>query len=988
MRPRSQPANPSGAPAFLGALAVATCVLIALLLVFLWLAHTIVLPQARERDLNRIKLYTGLAKHLLEANAIAGVGTEQTLETIRKLGLTNPEILPLENIPVGKSPRYITPHSQVEAWEIFRGPDGQAAGVVRIARWDDTTRWALGILRLAAAVLAVGGLLVIAATILITYLPLMLSLQRLATLTRSKFGLPPANRRRAAQSPLHDLELALETAADKVLREDGQRQRLLENHAEVACLGTTDGRLLEVNDAYCRLFGKTREQLIGTSYLDLIPPADRTEVVDSLRKLSPQHPANTMTHRALSPTGKVLWLRWRDSALFDDAGMVKEVASFGLDVTAEHELAEQNERQQLAFAQMQSLARTGSLAWDITHDKMDWTDETWRLLGLEKDASKPSLDHLLAVVTPRDREALRELFRRAREDGTPFEYEFRCSLPDGSRRTLQSRVEVRVDPQTKLLDQLTCTLQDITALRDAESSGKRELRFREAIEQSLASGFVAVDDEGHILSVNPAFCAMTGWSADELLGLGPPYPYWPEEEIPTIRKAFEATIAGAAPPEGYELRFCRNDGSRFDVLVRVAPLLDGSDLRLGWLGSVTDITAIQQTRRGLLAAEASTRKELLYRQAIERSTTVGLIAINEEGRPISVNDAYCRMLGYTEEEMLAMTLPCPFWPDEERETIGKAFALHLAGKTPPEGFSLRFRKKDGDLIDVLITAAAIYDEHDKQIGVLSAVTNITPWQEAQRRLLTANTRLQIAQDVAQFGIWDWEPVQDTLLWDRQSFALFGYPDATDPHAVWSSVQSEAEQESLTYKIHRLITEGGTSGQDLIRARWPDGTVHAISSTYLVMRDQSGRATRVLGVNRDITAELAEKRDLRDANERLTAVLEGGDFGTFEHVTGVGNTGWNPANYEIHGVDPSVTDPAELFAIWKRGVGDFFPELLARMDALPADRQHMTYEFTFRPPGKKPRLIRSSVFVERNSHGHLSRLVGLNRRIEEPDPPIP
>ena len=849
MRARNQPANPSGAPAFWGALAVATCVLIALLLVF----HGIVLPQARERDLNRIKLYTGLAKHLLEADAVAGVGTEQTLEKIRKLGLTNAEILPLENIPVRKSPSYIAPQSQVEAWEIFRGPDGQAAGVVRITRWDDTTRWALGILRMAAVLLAVGGLLVIATTILTTYLPLILRLQRLATLTRSKFGLPPADHRRVAQSPLHDLELALETAADKVLREDGQRQRLLENHAEVACLGTTDGRLLEVNHAYCHLFGKTREQLIGTSYLDLIPPADRTEVVDSLRKLSLRHPANTMTHRALSPTGKVLWLRWRDSAVFDDAGKVKEVASFGLDVTAEHELAEQNERQQLAFAQMQSLARTGCLAWDITRDKMDWTDETWRLLGLDKDASQPSMDHLLAVVTPSDRGPLRELFRRARENGDPFEYEFCCSLPDGSHRTVQSRVEVRADPKTKLLDQLTCTLHDITALRDAESSTKRELRFRQAIEQSLGTGIVVIDESGKCLLVNPAFCEMTGWPAEELTGQLAPYCYWPEEERPAIREAFERTLRGEAAPEGMELSFCRKNGTRFDVMVKVAPLLDNEDRPFGWLGAVTDITSIQQTRRDLQA-------------------------------------------------------------------------------------------------------------------------NIE--------------RLRIAQDVAEFGIWDWDPVKDTLLWDRQSFALFGHPEATDPHAVWSKVHSEAEQERLTYGINRLIAAGLTSGQDLIRARWPDGTVHAISSTYLVMRDPSGRATRVLGVNRDITAELMEKRDLRDAKERLTAVLEGGDFGTFEHVTGVGNTGWNPTNYEIHGVDPSVTDPAELFAIWKEGVGDFFPELLARMDAMPVDRQHMTYEFTFRPRGKKPRLIRSSIFVERNGHGHPSRLVGLTRRIEEPDPPIP
>ncbi len=723
MRARTQSANPSGAPAFWGALAVATCVLIALLLVF----HGIVLPQARERDLNRIKLYIGLAKHLLEADAVAGVGTEQTLEKIRKLGLTNPEILPLENIPVRKSPSYIAPQSQVEAWEIFRGPDGQAAGVVRITRWDDTTRWAIGILRMAAVILAVGGLLVIAATILITYLPLTLSLQRLATLTRSKFGLPPADHRRGAQSPLHDLELALETAADKVLREDGQRQRLLENHAEVARLGTTDGRLLEVNNAYCRLFGKTREQLIGTSYLDLIPPADRTEVVNSLLKLSARHPANTMTHRALSPTGKVLWLRWRDSAIFDDAGKVKEVASFGLDVTTEHELAEQNERQQLAFAQMQSLARTGCLAWDITRDKMDWTDETWRLLGLDKHASQPSMDHLLAVITPSDRGPLRELFRRARENGDPFEYEFRCSLPDGSRRTVQSRVEVRADPKTKLLDQLTCTLHDITALRDAEASTKRELRFRQAIEHSLGTGIVVIDENGKCLLVNPAFCEMTGWPAEELTGQPAPYCYWPEEERPAIREAFERTLRGEAAPDGMELRFCRKNGTRFDVLIKVAPLLDNEDRPLGWLGTVTDITSIQHIRRDLLAT---------------------------------------------------------------------------------------------------------------------------------------NERLRIAQDVAEFGIWDWDPVKNILHWDRKSFALFGHPEATDAQAVWLQVHSEAEQERLTGELNRLIAAGGSRGRDLIHARWPDGTRHDIASNYVILRDQSGRATRVLGLNHDVTGEPEKARDWR------------------------------------------------------------------------------------------------------------------------------
>jgi PAS domain S-box-containing protein len=584
------------------------------------------------------------------------------------------------------------------------------------------------------------------------------------------------------------------------------------------------------------------------------------------------------------------------------------------------------------------------------------------------------------VVIADDRELLRGLFERARDKGDPFEQEFRVALPDGSRRVLQSRAEVRADPRTKLLNQLTCTLHDITALRDAEAATRRELRFREAVEQSLSSGIVASDDTSRILYVNPAFCTMTGWTEQELLGKTTPYPYWPEEEIAAIQQAFAATLEGKTPPGGYELRFCRKDGSRFDVLINVAPLLDDQDHRLGWLGSVTDITPIQQTRSELFQAEAAARRELIYRQAIEKSITVGLIVLDKNGRPVSINESYRKMFGYTEEEIMAMRPPYPMWPEEERDAIEQAFAAHLAGQIPPEGFQVRFRKKDGGLIDVLITASALSDAQGQPLGVLSALTDITPLQEAQRGLRVVNERLQIAQDVAEFGIWDWDPQQDKLFWDRQSFALFGHPDATDTEAVWASALAEQDRERLTYELQRLIAAGGTSGQDILHIRWPDGSRHHISSTYLILRDDRGKPVRVVGVNRDITTELESERELRDAQERLAAALEGGNFGTFEHVIGYGDLNWNLANYDLNGIDPAVTDPVELFEAWKQVAGNFFPQLMVRMSALPVTQTNITYEYTARPAGQPPRSIRCSVFIERNRQGHPVRLVGVNRRI--------
>lgn len=796
-------------------------------------------PLAMERDLLRAERYAQFSA-IVFGDRLPGKTAEELAGEVHRAGLEPLEFLAPDAAPAWPSPRFVSAGPFVEAWSPVKAADGSVSGVVFLRRKAD----AVVFVNQAIRAFAVASCLSFA---LLLGLAWILLKRRVTDRLRGLAGevaAPPTDGTGGGDIVEH-ARLAL--AANLALRdhETAAMRRLLDNHTEVACTSTPEGTLLEVNEAYCRFFGQSREQLVGSNYLDLIPPADRSDAIASVRKLSPKNPMNFAEHRVLLPDGGTRWMRWRDTATFDSKGNAVEILSFGLDVTPERDLAARIEGLRIAFDQMQSLAETGSVTWDFAADRMEWTPETRRLLGVEASAPA-SMEGLLEVVAPDERGTVRGLFRGAREEGRNFQHEFRAVLPDGSLRVLQSRAEVLADEKTKLLNHLTCTLRDITALRDAEAATKRELRFREAIEQSLAAGIVVSDSKGKNLLVNPAFCEMTGWSAEELVGATAPYPYWPEEEIPAINKAFESAITGNAPPQGFELKFRRKDGSRFDVLVKVAPLLDVDDKQLGWLGAVTDITAIQQTRR---------------------------------------------------------------------------------------------------------------------------------------ELLTTNERLRIAQDVAEFGIWDWDPVKDTLHWDRQSFALFGHPDATDPKEVWAKVHSEEEQERLTYKLKRLIAGRGTTGQDRILARWPDGTVHDILSTYVILRDETGRGTRVVGINRDITTELEEERELHLANERLAAALAGGEFGTFEHVIGIGDINWSPANYKINGIAPSVTDPAELFELWKQGAGSFFPELMARMHALPVDENHLTYEFTAHPHGREPRRIRSSVFIERNKQGHPVRLVGITRRLD-------
>ncbi|RYF59207.1 MAG: PAS domain S-box protein, partial [Comamonadaceae bacterium] len=113
------------------------------------------------------------------------------------------------------------------------------------------------------------------------------------------------------------------------------------------------------------------------------------------------------------------------------------------------------------------------------------------------------------------------------------------------------------------------------------------LAFRKAMEDSLVTGLRARDLEGRITYVNPAFCAMVGFSAQELLGQSASAPYWPPELVDEYRQRQAIRLSGQhiPPREGFESVFMRKDGTRFPVLIIEAPLINAQGQHTGWMSA-------------------------------------------------------------------------------------------------------------------------------------------------------------------------------------------------------------------------------------------------------------------------------------------------------------------------------------------------------------------------------------------------------------------
>ena len=115
---------------------------------------------------------------------------------------------------------------------------------------------------------------------------------------------------------------------------------------------------------------------------------------------------------------------------------------------------------------------------------------------------------------------------------------------------------------------------DFRRRQRAEAELAEALAFRKAMEDSLVTGLRARDLEGRITYVNPAFCAMVGYGADELIGRGAPAPYWPPERAHEYGERLALRYGGqASAREGVESVFMHQDGTRFPVLIFEAPLL-------------------------------------------------------------------------------------------------------------------------------------------------------------------------------------------------------------------------------------------------------------------------------------------------------------------------------------------------------------------------------------------------------------------------------
>ncbi|HET9645252.1 MAG TPA: PAS domain S-box protein, partial [Burkholderiaceae bacterium] len=213
-----------------------------------------------------------------------------------------------------------------------------------------------------------------------------------------------------------------------------------------------------------------------------------------------------------------------------------------------------------------------------------------------------------------------------------------------------------------------------------------ETNFRRAMENSMLTAMRATDLDGRITYVNPAFCAMTGFSEAELIGRLPPFPHWPPDLIEENTRLFQQELLGRSPAGGIEVKVMRKDGTMFDARMYVSPLIDGRGHQTGWMTSMTNITEAKRIRDQL---SASHERFTTVLEGLDAAVSVLSV---QQGELLFANRSYRLWFGADAggHALLAGSSPHPptLLPDDDVDTLGGLPTQELTqgGSEPREVF--------------------------------------------------------------------------------------------------------------------------------------------------------------------------------------------------------------------------------------------------------------------------------------------------------------
>ncbi|MEG4072678.1 PAS domain S-box protein [Microcoleus sp. Pol14C2] len=595
-----------------------------------------------------------------------------------------------------------------------------------------------------------------------------------------------------------------------------------------------------------------------STFISRIHPEDSeshlASVNEAVENLCPWH----YEGRLVKPDGEIRWWQGDSMPTRSENGDIVFCGVL-LDITDRKvaETAIRNSQRQLKEAQR--LAHVGNWELDAATETLTWSEELFRIFGLEPAAFAPNLAEQVALIHPEDLELWQTQVQQGLATGIPFDFDFRLYRPDGILRHVNALGKAETDVNGKVV-KLFGTAIDITDRKAAEAALRQaavELEDRvsdrtaelslavtqleqeigdrkqaeaalQVSEQNLRTIFNNVYDailihdlEGNILDFNNRMLEMYRVTPEQATKLSIKNDYSSSDNpIEQMGKLWERVLAGETGRVEWKARR-PNDGSTFDAEIALSRIHLNGNLNI--IANVRDISDRKQ-------AEAELQHAQQFMESVLKTIPVGVVAKDaQELRFVLWNPVAEKLLGLSAAEVIGKndydffpTEQADFFTAKDREVLNNGQIVEIAEEEieTRQGETLIFHTKKTAILDadgkpqyLLAVTEDITDRKRGEIALRRSEARLR--QQAEREKLLNNLTTQIRNSL-DFDSIIAVAVQEIRAFMQIDRCYFSWYRSEQEEAFWEIIQ-----ESRRIELPDLIgcykaSDFGTIGEQMLR----------------------------------------------------------------------------------------------------------------------------------------------------------------------------